>query len=219
MKYRPILFNTEMVRAILEDRKTETRRIIKPQPVIWPGHDGDNCTWKDKLESRLNFILKEKMFDPFCPYGQVGDRLWVRETWADTNGENGPMISYRAGGDRFLIEESYPVDYSLYPKCQFTMWCGDLRRGADGHKWRPSIFMPRWASRITLEITEIKVERVQDITDTGALAEGVDQTNTSIPGYAKTRFQNLWDSINKKRGFGWDLNPWVWVVKFRRIDS
>ncbi len=246
MKEYPILFKGDMVRAILEGRKTETRRIVKPTVK--------GCTvgvYTTAGKVMLNDVVNvQEDGDPWtgikCPYGQVGDRLWVRETWADTSGENGPMISYRAKGgcDRFLVNESYPVDYSLYPKCNFTMWCTDLRSGAKGHNWRPSIFMPRWASRITLEIIEISVERVQDMDNDNAISEGINEywidyddgggywnvpalwTNPDGKIIKKIQtedpieaFSNLWDSINKKRGFGWDSNPWVWVVKFKRVEE
>lgn len=159
---------------------------------------------------------------------QVGTRLWVRETWADTNGESGPMISYRAGGDRFLIDESFPVQYEKYPGCQFTMWCGDLRRGEPGHAWKSPLFMPRWASRILLEITDVRVERLNEISEEDAKAEGVSPVaeepfrdacgDLVVPaGRYRNGYRELWESIN---GDGsWDANPWVWVLSFKRIES
>lgn len=235
MKERPILFSGGMVRAILDGRKTQTRRVMKYQPLFktfrrYVMDDDVPEAWQDS----------DDIF-PLCPYGVPGDRLWVRETWADTNGESGPMISYKAGGDKFLIDDSYPVDYSKYPGCQFTMWCGDLRRGAKGHSWRPSIHMPRLASRITLEVTGVRVERLQDISEEDAKAEGAKKymwyqpdgrpesesrylggkeqfIKDHIPVY-RNGFATLWDSINAKRGFGWDENPWVWVIEFRGVEN
>ncbi len=233
----PILFSGDMVRAILEGRKTQTRRVVKPQPCemnVWHGaiYDGE-------IDLKKTPCMEPKK----CPYGVPGDRLWVRETWADTNGESGPMISYRAGGDRFLIEESYPVEYSKYPGCTFSMWCGDLRRGAPYHAWRPSIFMPRWASRITLEITGVRVERVQDISEEDAKAEGIEWTDEG-PLHAhitflekgvmtpvgsrdcnisrnfvtsKEAFSCLWDFLSNP-GEKWEDNPWVWVIEFRMVE-
>jgi hypothetical protein len=121
------------------------------------------------------------------------------------------MILYKAGGgDRFLTYESYPVDYSKYPNCTFTMWCGDLRRGEPGHSWRSPIHMPRWASRITLKITDIRPECLPDIAHEDAIAEG----SSGIDEY-----RELWDSLNSKRGYGWEANPWVWVIEFERVQE
>jgi hypothetical protein len=246
---RPILFSAPMVRAILSGTKTQTRRVVKPQPPEEIG-SVDVGLFNPAIVGRDGELYPAaEIFGAWnwdgdwgarCPYGAPGDRLWVRETWADTNGENGPMISYRAGGDRFLIEDSYPVDYARYPGGRFTMWCGDLRRGEPGHAWRPSIHMPRWASRITLEVTEVRAERLQDISHEGAEAEGLARITKDgelfkygiadrdgPPGTdddgrpwqlwdidARIAFKRLWESIN---GAGsWAANPWVWAVSFRR---
>lgn len=209
IKERPILFTAEMVNAILAGNKTMTRRVIKPQPhpdflsrgiagmaAQWPKQDGIRIFMKDGCSELVK-----------CPYGRPGDRLWVREAWRaakcydELNGTqltgkiSGRNIKYIEGVDKFLS-------------------------GPQIGRYRHARFMPRWASRITLEITNIKVERAQDITDTDALREGVDRTNTSItsiPGYAVQRFKALWDSIYKDWGYGWDSNPWVWVIKFKKI--
>lgn len=127
------------------------------------------------------------------PYGQTGDRLWVRETWANINRKRvKPEIIYRAGDD--------PSDPSNDAPREFEN---------DGGKWRPSIFMPRWASRILLGVVYVKVERLQDITEAGAEEEGVD---------GRKEFAALWDKINGKRG-PWRSNPLVWVITFRRIPN
>jgi hypothetical protein len=164
MNERPILFSGEMVRAILEGRKTQTRRVIKPQ-------------------LRINYK---------CPYGQPGDRLWVRETWQCFKPNTEEIINPNTVNIRALAYRAT------------NEWRG---------KWRPSIHMPRWASRITLEITAVRVERLQDIGEVDAMREG-DPTceNTHIDW-----FRALWDSINAKRGYSWESNPWVWVVEFQRI--
>lgn len=243
VKEYPVLFNGDMVFAILEGRKTQTRRVIK-SPAKNMQQSGIECIqhrdlgdkwYGDKVWSMRNKTgawadYTHNKFLSKCPLGKPGDRLWVRETWADTNGESGPMVSYKAGGDRFLIEESYPVDYSRYPNCTFTMWCGDLRRGEPGHSWRPSIHMPRWASRITLEVTEVRAERVQDITEDDAMEEGVCRATPYIEnglqyyreddsGTYRAGFSALWDSLYSKKGWGWNVNPFVWVGGFRRIDQ
>lgn len=220
VRYRPALMSGPMVRAALDDRKTHTRRVMLPQPSVEAGH----ASWRPRPKERgqVAWAVDAKpagacldQLVEWCPYGQSGDRLWVRETWADTNGESGPMISYRAGGDRFLVDESYPVDYSRYPNCTFAMWGGDLRRGAPDHAWRSPIHMPRWASRLTLEITNVRVERVQDIDGHGAQDEGIN----APPSFARGEFASLWDSLNSPRGYGWDANPWVWVIEFRRVEA
>lgn len=201
MTERPILFSGEMVRAILEGRKTQTRRVIKPQFNHKWGSGVPHGYDKFGVHVDIPLIDPHPMFGGwaylFCPYGKAGDRLWVRETWAqlceadELTGECD--VAYRA--DDWPEDESGP-DYKT-------------------NTWRPSIFMPRWASRITLEIEQVSVQRVQDIGDSSCEAEGVSLANASIPGYLRKRFQILWDSINAKRGFPWSSNPWVWVISFR----
>jgi hypothetical protein len=165
MKERPILFSGPMVRAILDGRKTQTRRPVKPQP----------------------FVATPSMFDlSKCPIGQPGDRLWVRETWQ--------LCDYDGPG-------GYPKTDSVYRADGET---DDKRKG-----WRPSIHMPRSASRITLEIARVWVERVQDITEDGAIREGMVRVDRCSPFQM---FRDTWQSI-----YGtWDANPFVWAVEFRR---
>lgn len=193
-KERPILFSGPMVRAILEGKKTQTRRVVRPQPEIIPGAPA--------LQAWLEVVDDGTI--P-CPYGVPGDRLWVRETWGRTDYEyDGPFQNctiYRADGESGLSDVT-------------------------ANRWRPSIHMPRWASRLTLEVVDVRVERVQSISNTDAEAEGV---AAWAKAYCSQRprdelqpwayFQLLWDSINKSRGYGWDANPWVWVVEFRRVES
>jgi hypothetical protein len=191
MKDRPILFSGEMVRAILEGRKTMTRRIIKPQPIQpAPGayFDAYNKSaqwnwWTPDGRQYLDKIIK-------CPYGQPSDRLWVRETFSNSRMDDSIPTHYKA--DQFLFDYSQP--------------------------WKPSIFMPRWASRILLEVADIRVERLQDIREEDAKAEGV----VDIIFQSLTRrdlFAALWNKINAKRGYGWDTNPWVWVVSFKPVQK
>jgi hypothetical protein len=188
-KERPILFKGEMVRAILEGRKTQTRRIVKPQPYL---DDRGNLIY-DKWnfgqtafgKPNLDNLAKMK-----CPYGQVGDRLWVRETWGICPDYN--QVKYKAD------------------------------RGSDDrdvYKWKPSIHMKRKYSRINLEITGIRIERLQDITEKDAQTEGVSRLNLGDLGIEtnKSAFRSLWDNINASMGYGWNKNPWVWVVEFRRV--
>jgi len=221
MKYRPIIFSGAMVRALLADTKTQTRRIVKPQPfngrpddevrkqMIENGALGQDESLTDLLNGAIDhgFIPEAK-----CPYGQPGDRLWVREAFGKVNmhslSNNRPLfeqITYRAG-KRVLASKDAPSDFDMenWP----VSWVDDYKP-TDG-KWRPSIHMPRWASRITLEIISVRVERLRDISMQDVLAEGcMLSTSKTEP----LDYQNLWESIN---GSGsWDANPWVWVVEFR----
>ena len=180
---KPIIFNGEMVRAILDGRKTQTRRIVKS--ILGVNAEG---AYFDKETDRWYFQNWDKPnpVDPCigkCPYGKVGDILWVRETWA-MSGLN--RVEYKA----------FPADGK------------DFRAVS---KWKPSIHMPKWASRITLEITDVRVERVQEISEMNSLREGTMPTNFAS---ARGNFALLWNSIHGKDA--WDRNDWAWVVTFRR---
>lgn len=180
MKERPILFSGAMVRALLDGTKTQTRRMVKPQPRILAG---ELLCWKDDA-------LTDDQMAELCPYGQPGDRLWVREAWMDLRG----------------------VDGAVGP-CMYRATFGNA---PDGGKWRPSIHMPRWASRITLEVTGMRVERLQDISEADARAEGVSRAQCP-DWHATTDFRAIWESINGPGS--WDANPWVWVVEFKRLED
>lgn len=211
MKERPILFSGEMVRAILDGTKTQTRRVINPQPdlsilkesyrdlefefrrmpVLGPTHvpsEWGFCAKYDKPNCVPIHGYK-------CPYGTIGDRLWVKETHHVRD------AGYVDGTGRDIVHKADDEDFP--------------------YGWTPSIYMPRWASRITLEITGIRVERVQDISEEDARAEGVgvhggwnaDETECAVN--ARGPFSRLWDSINAKL-HPWASNPWVWVIEFRR---
>lgn len=203
MKERPILFSGPMVRAILEGRKTQTRRIVNPQPDDPPAGwypDAYNktldwCFWgprKTPDAGRCTLPLFRNK------YGQTGDRLWVRETWQkDPLGEFG--FCFRASG------------HSLHCKLH-------------SHLWRPSIFMPRYASRITLEIESVRVEMLQEITEEDAKAEGVVDSmpcgyldNGTSSCSPRCKFKALWQSINGPGS--WDQNPRVWVIQFKRLEA
>lgn len=204
MKERPILFSGEMVRAILDGRKTQTRRVAR----IPRGYE----EWTPEAGSDGTLVLRGQGISTWvdCPYGVPGDRLWARETWRErgTTGihiageQDAEWLEYRADGD------------------------------VDGPSWRPSIHMPKWASRITLEVTGVRVERVQDISEEDAIAEGIQVEDRSfgrawrnydsrMPSewftHHTASFWSLWDSINAKRGYSWESNPPVWVVEFRRV--
>jgi len=217
MKERPILFTGPMVRAILDGRKTQTRRVVKPQPVPF-GEDSPftQATLKEhvgKLWMPVGGVFQDAWKKPF---GTVGDRLWVRETWQAWR-----MCSLEY--NEWDICDCAPSEiYGTYgkPKVEYAATSDSVG------PWRPSIHMPRWASRITLEITAVRVERVQDITEEDAIKEGVVESecgrNASRALFTYKRqcvappvlqFADLWQSIYAN----WDANPWVWVYEFRRI--
>lgn len=228
-KTRPIIFSAPMVRAILDGRKTQTRRIVKPQPQYIQGtvapqqkrgehqkhpapyfdayNHGPFWCWWDEYDRQGNDWIK-------CPYGKPGDRLWVRETWK-------------------------PTGLFAFSKPKETKGCGkfsyksdpDQRKRDELIRWRPSIHMPRWASRITLEITDVRCQRLQDISEEDACAEGIQYDfNVDPIGPCRWRvpdtsmgvdsasgaFSKLWENINGPDA--WDANPWVWALTFKRIE-
>lgn len=248
MKERPILFSGAMVRAILEGRKAMTRRVVKPQPAPNRPYDGGTA-WNYDEKTGLHrpygtvghLTVREKM-GLFCPFGQPGDRLWVRETWEEVHpcqidegrfslegrvGIPGPppvhyRVIYRADGEypRLHFKEGFPYRERCQPGCvkdhihPLEAW----------HGWTPSIHMPRWACRLVLEVASVRVERLQEISEEDARAEGADPydwqyDNGEGPESYREAFRCLWDSINASRGYGWERNPWVWVVEFKRVEA
>ncbi len=212
MKERPILFTGPMVRAILEGRKTVTRRVVKPQPDFLGSMVDPNTPFKT-LDAGLQARIT-------CPYGEPGDRLWVRETWTDVNLCGAPALTYRADEDiRDLMEEpgflddrgAFNYDDPRVKPYPFACWYADL----DQARWRPSIHMPRWASRILLEITAVRVERLQDIRTEQIIAEGL--STTLREHYAEVDLRRQWRELWESTGGDWEANPWVWVVEFKRV--
>lgn len=218
---RGMIFNAEMVRALLSGRKTQTRRIIKPQP---------KATLSGSLSGKwlsrpLNGLLLPKIEDIaiHCPFGVVGDRIWVRETF------QGPLFDYD-------LMDSYCKDPTPFEKPKFCVYKADGVPAPEFYDaddelhccWRPSIHMPRWASRILLEITNVRVERLNAINEHDAQAEGVAKLRGGFwkhyqPGWtqhqlsARGSFVTLWKSIYGDES--WNSNPWVWVIKFKRIEE
>ncbi len=202
MKERPILFSTPMVQAILDGRKTMTRRVIDFKKIAKKaGCSKGTLAYSNTFNSWavVDGNGSADMCLVNCPYGQPGDRLWVRETFAVSS--SGSI--YRAD--------------TMLDSCT---------KGDISWKWKPSIFMPRWASRITLEITNVRVERLQDTSEDDARAEGVERFASGWKNYtdfavvcqtARAAFRTLWESINGPGS--WNANPWVWVVEFRRIET
>lgn len=203
MTEHSIIFNGDMVRAILRGEKTQTRRPVKPQPAtgcIYSINGAHNAALHlTDAGCQVRYIPptgRSKDHLLLCPFGQPGDRLWVRETFA--LGEPPYFgVAYRAD------EGDNPEDV-----------------GGERQKWTPSIHMPRYLSRITLEITDINVERVQDITEDEAIKEGVVDPIMGTYGLSpKTVFRDMWNDIYAERGLGWNENPWVWAITFRRVET
>lgn len=232
MRERPILFSGEMVRRILDGTKTKTRRIVQSpaknmqragMQVIKHRAPGDrwyrDCVWSMRNRMGVWGDYTHEKFLALCPYGEPGDRLWVRETWSIASG-NGRRVVYRAdvGTDRWPPTVLVPSD--------------------DAKVWKPSIHMKRADARIFLEITEVRVERLQAITPEDVAAEGMtilvagdtrcvlvplsrweewERTEKSAADAIRLQFANLWDGINGKRA-PWSADPWVWVLSFRRVQ-
>lgn len=199
-KERPILFSAPMVRAILAGTKTQTRRAVKPQPRRVDGGVpfGDAPAWAHAEPGSM--MMR-------CPYGKRGDRLWVRETFARIDGQTQPWI-----------ETDYRATYKHGDRLGDTL--GIKKR------WTPAIHMPRHASRITLEVIGVRVERLQDISEADCIAEGIEPyrgplrwvrymdaiTGEAIHSSARDAFFSLWESINGRGS--WDANPWLWAIGF-----
>lgn len=208
MKERGIIFNDEMVRAILDGRKTQTRRIIKSVPTTHDFHGWVMSSTCAKDEGKACWAIGDSplLKDPIrrnCPFGKIGDRLWVRETW-------------QCG---LCTESTFAYRATHKPS--------DLEEGwSEIIKWRPSSQMPRWASRILLEITDVRVGRLQDISQADAIAEGAPPSHPSIdavsreygfPDFPRSWFGQTWWHIYGKEN--WQANPWVWVIEFKQIQE
>ncbi|HBX8047498.1 TPA: hypothetical protein MIH14_23105 [Klebsiella pneumoniae] len=223
MKERGMIFNGEMVRAILDGRKTQTRRIMKPQPEPCP-HGGH--WWPSNVFKTMLHVEEEMqngkggwggLVGDACPFGDVGDRIWVRETFC-------PVDDTQYGGEKW-------VDYRATPKFEASHPAGwdSAHNDAEALKWRPSIHMPRWASRILLEITDVRVERLNAISEEDARAEGIIDGGCLNCGEpepcgcanpepdATDAFAYLWQSIYGQES--WNANPWVWVIEFERVEG
>ncbi|EKK1834639.1 morphogenetic protein [Klebsiella variicola] len=205
-----MIFNAEMVRALMSGRKTQTRRIIKPQP---------EATLSGSLSGKwlsrpLNGLLLPKIEDIaiHCPFGVVGDRIWVRETF------QGPLFDYD-------LMDSYCKDPTPFEKPEFCVYKADGVPAPEFYDaddelhccWRPSIHMPRWACRILLEITNVRVERLKSISDGDAIREGCSTADMMSGDCVADVFARLWASIYGSDS--WNANPWVWVIEFKRVEG
>lgn len=200
MRERPILFNGAMVRAILAGKKSQTRRAAKDVVAVHT-RTGEALAETDSAGPRVH-----------CPFGQPGDRLWVRESFTDLRGTG---IEHRPNIDGPIQRYAYSAD--TRPGSP-----GDYARKDYGIKWRPSIHMPREACRLVLEITAVRVERLQAITEADAVAEGLSQSESGswLPGpcdHPEWAFHQLWAQVYGEPA--WEANPWVWVIEFNKINE
>ncbi|EBJ0776692.1 hypothetical protein DOG16_18440 [Salmonella enterica] len=237
-----MIFNGEMVRAILEGRKTQTRRLMKPQPEVCPrgGH-----WWPSNVFKTMLHVEEEMqngkggwggLVGDACPFGDVGDRIWVRETWATLGNEDGCCVDWNDNlckGDEKTAARIYrasceqrPGDYGLWSIPDNADWKPHTENQKFEGAWRPSIHMPRWASRITLEITDVRVERVQDISQIDAIAEGGPPDHPSFSkisremgfsDWPRSWFAQTWWGIYGREA--WNTNPWVWVIEYKRVEG
>lgn len=239
IKERPIIFNKEMVKAILDDRKTQTRRLVNDNHTkaieFMGGSNEENDEFEfvglnygkwgdDSNEHGPEWLVSctEYPEEGVLPIGQllgaVGERLWVRETFQGQLVDESLLEEFREDADKFKIPKycEYAADGGAKPEyCDLD---DNLRHG-----WRPSIHMPRWASRITLEITDVRVERLNAISEEDALAEGMDNGTSDAAmtagWYEKPQraFQRLWEQLYGEES--WSSNPWVWVIEFKRVEG
>ncbi|CQJ12422.1 phage-like protein [Yersinia mollaretii] len=238
MNEKPILFNAEMVNAILSGRKTQTRRIMKVQPenthlglrrIIESKNSSENGKYFWSQSDACGTKPRSKTFS--CPLGHPGDQLWVRETFSLLGNEDGVCVDWQDNmvkSDEQAAARIYKAsceqkhgDYGLYSIPDSAYWKPDTTNMKYEGSWRPSIHMPRWASRINLLITGVRVERLQDISEQDARAEGCaygkGNGEIDLAVRPENHFPTLWASIYGAES--WQANPWVWVINFERMEA
>lgn len=215
MKERPLPFTEPMVRAILSGAKTQTRRIVK-WPVYCLSHGGRRRLLTERDVSTLAELIREPGRHPDnrpqCPHGAPGDRIWVKEKF----------LIETSGSCRYDAEGLSPGEYPEWlQRASIVHYAATTDLTSLG-KWKSSRFMPRWVSRITLELTEVRVQRLQDVTWQDCMSEGIkvgftilDEGDTT---WIRGQFEELWDSINAKRGYPWESNCWVWALTFKVVQ-
>ncbi|ECF7040970.1 hypothetical protein ZB76_06065 [Salmonella enterica subsp. enterica] len=212
MSERGMIFNAEMVNAILSGRKTQTRRPIKWKQTrfteIAERDDGSLWPWAEDCERGGDIWFA-------CPYGEIGDRIWVRETWQVIHDhiDESSHVEYRT------YAPSIPKEKDRYWHTVYAEHFGDESREDRGFPWRPAIHMPRWASRILLEITDVRVERLRGLSEEDAKSEGIiPSAGGVLPGWEyRINFRDLWMDIYGTDN--WEANPWVWVIEFKRVEG
>jgi len=215
MKERPIIFNADMVRAVLDGRKSQSRRIMRVQPdsagfesrfIIESTKRSEIGKWCWAEPGVFVNPRRSALFS--CPFGEIGDRLWVRETFrVHSRATDVATLVYKASEQQSWTQQTHRVPIE---KCH---------KPAVVDKWTPSIHMPRWASRITLEITGVRVERLRDLSEEDAKSEGVmPPAGCVLPGWEhRINFRSLWMGIYGADN--WEANPWVWVIEFKRVED
>lgn len=239
VRERPIIMSGPMVRAVLDGTKTQTRRVVTDRNSRgnWrPSQCEMESAWVDPGPSPAgnpgpylkaspsvagyasrDWPADDGIVDRIYPTWTRGERLWVKETWqyADWTEDGHPFVGYKADDARRLCD--------FYPELWGERIAFDMDGRAADQRWRSPRFMPRWASRLTVEIVEVRVERLQDISEADALAEGADATESSLTnpmsGTARGDYARIWDEINAKRGHPYSSNPLCWVLGFRRVNA
>lgn len=235
MAIKPILFNNEMVRAILDGRKTCTRRLVKPQPksklcYTFAGSDSDTWGYPNRTAHEIwgeefklpNDITEEELSKRWNPPYHTDDILYVRETWQCWRAhryEATADIRFRAGGDDVRLQFANGntdsinrLDYDTFVHKWFS----------HNGEWKPSLFMPKEAARIWLKVTDVRVERLQEISGEDLIKEGIDLFQSSYVRVAFDEFKNIWNSTIKKSDlaqYGWDANPYIWVIEFEKCEK
>lgn len=230
MKELSIIFGSEMIKAILDGRKTQTRRVIN-FPI---GFSGADIIVKSEYQGKDIWDVqnpRELGVYKIIPKYQIGDRLWVKEGWRCTGGGTTRNIIYRVDGDSPMsfcgVDDGRKAILHV-PKEYWEKWDYYVYDSKIGCNWRSGRFMPKWASRIWLEVTDVRVERLQDINEKDAITEGIDRNLLPYDandvdkaylydGTAIELFKTLWNSINAKRGYGWDTNLSVCVYEFIKL--
>lgn len=236
MKERPVIFNGEMIRALLDGRKTQTRRVMKVQPTVIPSEREFGKPGNEIPFDAARTMVRNEEMRVACPYGLRGDRLWVRETFATLGNEDGCAIDWdenlvKGGGQeaariyRASCEQK-SGNYGLWSIPDIADWKPHTWNVQYEGSWVPSIHMPRWASRILLEITAVRVEQLKDISQPDAIAEGGPPSHPSIdavsrdygfPDFSRSWFAQTWQHIYGEES--WNANPWVWVIEFKRVGG
>lgn len=246
MKEHPLLLSTPMVQAVLDGRKTQTRRVLKQNNTLFDGYthipyglDGHTFQDFDLANARVSrgpspagnpgpylkasYPRGMETTHRLYPRIQPGDRIWFRETWALTESDSGPVVAYKAGGRRIhmLLNDDHgqPTVNAIGPDPEDPSYTVE--------RWRPSLYMPRWACRLVVEVVSVRPERVKDITEKDAIQEGIESTaegdwRNYMDQAARLAspvgsFRSLWTSINGPGS--WTANPWVWAYKFRPVDA
>jgi hypothetical protein len=246
MNEHPILFSGPMVNAVMQGSKTHTRRVMKPQPLsteisvpfsgakpcVWFHFDANTSAKIDWCRQYGRPYIRNRRFlrwnkkpakwgkrevISICPYGKLGDILWVKETFRFWLGHDGNFI-FRYRADDAVVETN------MFSSSEDLGYIEDYNTYKEPEEWRSPLFMPLWASRLTLLIIDVGMERLQDITEDDAIAEGIVPVTQRGGGYvagsAVNGFRYLWNLMNGKRpGCTWEYNPWVWVIKFIRVQT